>query len=677
LKLFKKKTFLRKVFFTELILIFSLVSSFAISAYIKEIIAGGSGPFPHPRLYRYLFDNYSILRYFLNLPDSVFLSNKEKKPEINHQLTTDILKMKTIESLLKEKKYRQVNHLLETLTQPHEFLKEKITRLSLNALYFQQKYQDFIEQYNAAPIKDKDILDIQLMRINCLVRTKENEKALNLFKKLFLKNRLKPFKDSISTGTLNGFLQKLEYDDWFKKFKYLVQKNYFSEFLRERQYIKAPELHHLFYAEFYYKRKRYNDAQRHLSYINSPKLLKHKEKLLLKIELRRKNYNVFFAKLNGLKDERDIYAEVLFDSASILLIHRELDLSLALFSKYIKLIETGHHFRKNSNYWKALWSSAWILFRKKDPLKATQYFKKGTLSDNEAYKMANLYWYHRMKKNPTSRLDDYPFSYYYSKTKDSREGSHHDSIKRFIALINGKQGPLFHQIIDDLKSLLKNRLIDESFDFIHWAKKDNRLTDSERNTLKIIESILYLKKKDFYHAFISFRRNFDCYQSFRLPKFLGSIYTPIRYERLIDTHSKQYNLDRNLVFALIREESFFRPDIVSPARANGLMQLLYGTATKIAARQGIQVKKWDLYNPQINIRLGTDHLKELLDKYRGKLHLALAAFNAGEHRVYNWLQEFGDVPDDVFIELIPFTETRSYVKNILRNYYYYRFYYGG
>ncbi len=334
MKLFKKKTFLRKVFFTELILIFSLVSSFVISAYIKEIIAGGTDTFPLPRLYRYLFDNYSILRYFLNLPDSVFLSNKEKEmePEINHQLTTDILKMKTIESLLKEKKYHQVSYLLETLKQPHGFLKEKIAKLSLKVLYFQQKYQEFIKQYNAALIKDKDILEIQLMRINCLVRTKENEKALNLFKELFLKNRLKPFKDSISTGTLNGFLQKLEYDDWFKKFKYLVQKNYFSEFLVERRYIEAPELHHLFYAEFYYKQKRYSDAQRHLSYINSPKLLKHKEKLLLKIELRQKNYNVFFTKLNGLKDERDIYTEVLLDSASILLIHRDLDLSLALFS---------------------------------------------------------------------------------------------------------------------------------------------------------------------------------------------------------------------------------------------------------------------------------------------------------------------------------------------------------
>jgi soluble lytic murein transglycosylase len=106
------------------------------------------------------------------------------------------------------------------------------------------------------------------------------------------------------------------------------------------------------------------------------------------------------------------------------------------------------------------------------------------------------------------------------------------------------------------------------------------------------------------------------------------------------------------------------------------MQLLYGTAREVAARQGMRIKRWDLYNPPINIRLGTDYLKRLLDKYDGKLHLALAAYNAGAHRVDAWLNSFGEVPDDEFIELIPFTETRSYVKNILRNYYYYRFYYG-
>ncbi|MCP5103764.1 MAG: lytic transglycosylase domain-containing protein, partial [bacterium] len=227
-----------------------------------------------------------------------------------------------------------------------------------------------------------------------------------------------------------------------------------------------------------------------------------------------------------------------------------------------------------------------------------------------------------------------------------------------------------------LKSLLKNRLIDESLAFIQWAKTTETLNESDQNVFKLIQSILHLKKGDFYHTFVEFRKNFDCYQELRLPRFLHAIYTPVRYRELVETYSEQHRLDKNLVFALIWQESFFRRDIVSPARANGLMQLMYPTAKQIARRQGIRIKRWDLYTPHINIRLGTDHLRELLDKYDNKLHLVLAAYNAGPHRVDSWLKQFGHVSDDEFIELMPFTETRGYVKNILRNYYYYRFYYG-
>jgi hypothetical protein len=397
--------------------------------------------------------------------------------------------------------------------------------------------------------------------------------------------------------------------------------------------------------------------------------------------VRRRNYENLFAVLDELKDDSALYAEVLFDAASLLLVQRELDLCLTLLSKYIAFIETEKSLDKTTNYWKALWLSAWLHYRENRKEKTLTYFKKGLRADSDVYKMANTYWYHRLKKaDAASPLLDYPFSYYYAKTHTPGLTSYPEgnqiALKRFVNLIDGRQGPLFLQLVNDLKTLLKNGLINEGFEFVTWAKTGEELTTSERNTFKIIESILYLKKKDFYHAFVKFRNNFDCYQCLRLPRFLSPIYAPIRYETLIDTYCDQYNLDKHFVLALIREESFFRPDAVSPARANGLMQLLYGTAKQIARRQGIRIRKWDLYNPHTNIRLGTDHLRELLDKYDDRLHLVLAAYNAGAHRVDAWLRQFGHVPDDVFIEMIPFTETRSYVKNILRNYYYYRFYYG-
>lgn len=658
-----------------------MVSSFIISVYVKE-----TNPVSLLPVHKDLFKNYSILRYFLDLPDNIF--NKDKKNKTNNSTTkiefsgtknkliTEILKLKNAESLLKEKKYRRAENSIYTMDQSCDFLKRKKTKLYLKTLYFQQKYKEYIKQFNTYPIEDD--LHIQLLYINCLVKTRADNKAFELFKKIFLKNKLKPFKKLLPPKSLNVFLRKLEYDYWFEKFKYLAQKNYFSEFLKEKVYIRSSQLHHLFYAEFYYKKRRYSYVKKHLTSVKSPKLLNHKRKLLLKINLWNKNYKAIFKHLRELEDNSTLYAEVLFDGANILLTRRELDLSLAFFTKYIKYIEANKLLSNNdSKYWKALWVSAWIIYRKNDKLKAVQYFKKGMQAEIDNYRIANTYWYHRLKKTDSfSQIADYPFSYYYTKTSTLRETLYQDSLLGFITLINGKQGPLFLQLINDLKSLLKNHLIDESFAFVNWAKTTDKLTDSEKNTFKIIESILYLKKKNFYYAFEKFKRNFDGYQSFRLPKFLRSIYFPTRYKAFIETYSERNQLDKNLIFAVIWQESFFRPDVVSPAKANGLMQLLYKTARQTAAKLDLKIKKRDLYNPRINIKLGTDHLKYLLDKHDGKLHLALTSYNAGYHRSIFWLEKFGDVSADEFIEMIPFTETRNYVKNILRNYYYYKFYYG-
>jgi soluble lytic murein transglycosylase len=129
------------------------------------------------------------------------------------------------------------------------------------------------------------------------------------------------------------------------------------------------------------------------------------------------------------------------------------------------------------------------------------------------------------------------------------------------------------------------------------------------------------------------------------------------------------------VQALIREESFFRTDSLSSAKAYGLMQLLHDTAREIARGSNLKVKAKDLYDPEINIRLGLNHLKMLLDKYDGRLYLALAAYNAGVGAVDQWLADFPNADEEEFIEMIPFSETRNYVKNILRNYFFYRYYY--
>lgn len=129
-----------------------------------------------------------------------------------------------------------------------------------------------------------------------------------------------------------------------------------------------------------------------------------------------------------------------------------------------------------------------------------------------------------------------------------------------------------------------------------------------------------------------------------------------------------------LAHAIIRQESRFKADAISPAGAQGLMQLMPKTALQTA--QKIKVPLGSLSDPHVNIPLGCAHLRELLDYYKGSLVLSIAAYNAGRKAVDSWIQKYGDPREDEidlidWIETIPYAETRNYVQRVWENYAYY------
>jgi soluble lytic murein transglycosylase len=136
-------------------------------------------------------------------------------------------------------------------------------------------------------------------------------------------------------------------------------------------------------------------------------------------------------------------------------------------------------------------------------------------------------------------------------------------------------------------------------------------------------------------------------------------------------------VDPALVHALSRQESEFNAGAKSPVGASGLMQLMPGTAKAIARQYKVKYEAAQLTNPTYNIQLGEAHLRELINSYSGSYFLALAAYNAGGGRVQEWMKAFGDPrnlktdPID-WIERIPFTETREYVKKIMETLQLYR-----
>jgi len=153
-----------------------------------------------------------------------------------------------------------------------------------------------------------------------------------------------------------------------------------------------------------------------------------------------------------------------------------------------------------------------------------------------------------------------------------------------------------------------------------------------------------------------------------LPRPYWEALFPKAYWSDLRKYSLVNGLDPFLVASLIRQESEFNAGAVSRANAVGLMQLLPNTGKSVAKQVKLKgYRSPQLYNPAVNLELGTRYFKDMVDKYNGQFEYALAAYNAGSDRVEDWLGQghYRDAPE--FVESIPFTETREYVQAILRN----------
>jgi soluble lytic murein transglycosylase len=135
---------------------------------------------------------------------------------------------------------------------------------------------------------------------------------------------------------------------------------------------------------------------------------------------------------------------------------------------------------------------------------------------------------------------------------------------------------------------------------------------------------------------------------------------PLRHDDIIRQQAEEKDLDPALVAAVINEESSFNSEQTSHAGARGLMQVTPATARAIAEQSGgIAFRVRDLADPDINIRYGTYHLRDLLDAYDGNLVAALTAYNAGSGNVDEWGGAALELDD------IRFPETRAYVEEVL------------
>lgn len=154
-----------------------------------------------------------------------------------------------------------------------------------------------------------------------------------------------------------------------------------------------------------------------------------------------------------------------------------------------------------------------------------------------------------------------------------------------------------------------------------------------------------------------------------LPRFIGCLIYPTYYSNLVEAESAEFDFDPLVLYALLRQESLFEGYATSSAAAHGLMQVIPSTGQQIASALGWppDYETSDLYRPMVSVRFGVWYLAQQRDRFDGALYPALAGYNGGPGNAARWLDAAeGDL--DLFVELIGFAETRTYVERITEHY---------
>jgi len=216
-----------------------------------------------------------------------------------------------------------------------------------------------------------------------------------------------------------------------------------------------------------------------------------------------------------------------------------------------------------------------------------------------------------------------------------------------------------------------------------WFEEARAELNSWPPTISVQAQLLKVKLLstafDYYGAILLSSSIWDQNPQFMQPWSLKWVY-PTEFTPAVTKEAKKNNLDPDLVFSLIRQESSFRVEVVSPAGASGLMQIVLPTAREIAKDLRIKtsIDSSALFDPNLNIRLGTVYLNRLNKTFKGHVPLSLAAYNAGIGKIRKWMASRPDLGDlesqqtatpesEIWIDELPWTETSFYVKAILRN----------
>ncbi len=666
----KRSAAFNSILAAELIFLFAVLVSFTLVSLLADVLHEND-PIVEAELINHPHrGHFELFRSYLSLPFSDKNNETVNPAEQVEPLLNNVIRLKMIEELVKEEKYARAEEILSSGEDFHPFLKNRLASLRVQALYRLGRDLELTgimeNNLNSFPMRDR------LFLMAAYNRGLEREKAFEQFKYLAARLPLVELSSFLPPAAMLSFQSRLDDNFWNDKLNTLLERGQLSAFRREIKLLKNNELRSIWQAEMHYRSRQYAQAASYLRQVRSAEWLPRREALLIKLDLRENKLSGIVERVFALEKGSDWYKKLLIDCAGMLYVRKEYNSAIMLFSAFL-----SRSSENESDHWRASWLAAWAALRLNERENALRYLAYTSKSPQEGYRNAALFWLARFSGQDYSELLFFPLSFYTIHVFPERE-NHQDTHRPFLELFNREPGEKLLTLMEDCRLLAANSYWDEARLYLLWAAGELEPASPDLNSLLFVESLLFLAQEKYLQAFNVFRNNFPGHQRMRLPAFLAAVVFPLAYESQIISKALEHDLDPFVVFALVRQESFFNKNAVSPQNAYGLMQIIMPTARQVLSGSGLpfrRLQQQDLFDPELNITLGCLYLRQMLDRYQGKLHLALAAYNAGPHRVDQWLIDFPEEDELMFIELIPFTETRNYVKSILRNVFYYRFYY--
>ncbi|MGP0566755.1 MULTISPECIES: tRNA (adenosine(37)-N6)-dimethylallyltransferase MiaA [unclassified Nitrospina] len=408
-----------------------------------------------------------------------------------------------------------------------------------------------------------------------------------------------------------------------------------------------------------------------------------------------------FQKVVKTAGRRDLKTEAAFIVGKI---HEEAKNEDAALTAYRTLVKSHE---KTEFGQQAAWQIGWVHYRAERWEAAADQFRtnlqrlpEGDFADKNAFWLAKSL----EKQNKTDEVRQvyedlarqYPYTYYGLQAQNKLDAGTDPHTLTQVAVTPVVQTGLAPETdsqgnpgrpLDDGEWLHFSRAL-ELIELGFHRRAREELREVAGSVRKNFEGVMWLSHWfNRAHAFSDSQRVLGLYRSFKsrhgekeLPEAFWKNYYPPAYFQKVRNWAQSFEVDPLLVISLMRQESLYDRWSVSPAGARGLMQLMPKTASRMHRQAGnaedLDIE--ELFDPNLNIRLGVRYLSHLMQEHAGNRIHILIAYNAGPHVLDAWRKRFGDLDDhDAFIESIPYPETRKYVKLVSRNHDLYKRLYAG